>query len=397
MTISVHYQDTFIGKLNESSLILFRLFCMEKGYRLDWHSGEKRIHIEPPLDSYKVQLDFDETEDAFGKAVASSIKQYVREAGLVIDHNRSSLTPANFHITLEPIKQTTYMKRPNLFIMHNGSTQMMQFIQHLKEQFNLFQLTHSFIKQSSSSTTPPSLIVQCEMPHQDSQTTLKQYTEELAITLASGILHYFATSLGIDIAYFTKEPLLPFLDQKPSRSSASKERPNPSASKKPIKRQQEKAVTMAEVFFDYVLYPSRELKQYMITGDLVIKNTGTVPLRNPVICLKAHPIEQISLGGQILPPAMADIYGVQTDDGIKGWRYVEENWFEKAQERGEYWITTIDESTIKPGEEAVLPSFQLTLKEKENSKEQMIVQSVVYFKQNEASFASNNDIVIAYA
>ncbi|MED4912172.1 hypothetical protein P9761_28880 [Brevibacillus centrosporus] len=152
----------------------------------------------------------------------------------------------------------------------------------------------------------------------------------------------------------------------------------------------------AEVFLDYTLFHSDlEHRPFLLIGNLYVKNTGTEDLINPIICLRVSPMESIKLGGQILPPNLVETMGVQSSSGIKGWRYLEDDWFSQAQERGEYWIAPIQPILISPKATEPFQNFQISIKKPENGSI-VTVEAVVLFNEQEIHFPANNRIAISF-
>ena len=114
----------------------------------------------------------------------------------------------------------------------------------------------------------------------------------------------------------------------------------------------------AEVYFDYHFLVDHQHSKVQIFGSLHIKNTGTAVLRNPVICLKFQPGHQeMKMTGQILPKNYVETKAVVNREGVKGWQYLKENWFEDFEQKGELWICPIHELEIVPRENGVFVQF----------------------------------------
>ncbi|MFJ9497447.1 hypothetical protein [Brevibacillus centrosporus] len=163
-----------------------------------------------------------------------------------------------------------------------------------------------------------------------------------------------------------------------------------------IKQAQVEKRLEAEVFLDYTLFHSDlEHRPFLLIGNLYVKNTGTEDLINPIICLRVSPMESIKLGGQILPPNLVETMGVQSSSGVKGWRYLEDDWFSQAKERGEYWIAPIQPILISPKATEPFQNFQISIKKPENGSI-VTVEAVVLFNEQEIHFPANNRIAISF-
>jgi hypothetical protein len=151
----------------------------------------------------------------------------------------------------------------------------------------------------------------------------------------------------------------------------------------------------AEIYFDYNVIPNRKSERYSIKADFFIKNTGNVDLTNPKICFRMDPPDKIEIGGQILPPEMSEIFSLQGQNGAQGWKYMGKDWLEKAYSTGEYWIETIQESFIPPGETIKVEGLQFTVESLEEQEASTIL-GFVLFEAEELQLSSNNKIKITF-
>jgi hypothetical protein len=279
------------------------------------------------------------------------------------------------------------------------------------------------------------LTMQLLLPKDTDASRRKVYGEKIAFYLASGILRYFQTAQQIyPISYLPMNVIKDFLgstlldrsrtyqlghDEGEEQERAQVEEQtqtleiHQSVQIEPENEEQndltEETVSLAEinqapaekrleaeVFFDYTLFHSDlEHRPFLLMGNLYVKNTGTEDLINPIVCLRVSPIESIKLGGQILPPNLVETMGVQSSSGIKGWRYLDDDWFSQAQERGEYWIAPIQPILISPKATEPFQNFQISIKKPENGST-VTVEGVVLFNEQEVHFPANNRIAISF-
>lgn len=157
-----------------------------------------------------------------------------------------------------------------------------------------------------------------------------------------------------------------------------------------------KEIVAIEVFWDYtVLLSENDDKETIIFADLHIKNTGTVQLQHPLICIRMEPPAVAKLSGKILPPDAVEAMGVYTmEGGIEGWVFMNtgEEWLE-AINRGEYWIQSIQPLVLPPGESQSINGFQLTIP-RQKSGDRFIIHAFVYIDKK--PYASTNKISIQF-
>jgi len=101
------------------------------------------------------------------------------------------------------------------------------------------------------------------------------------------------------------------------------------------------------------------------------------------------------MGGQILPPKLVETMAVQGMNGLKGWRYLEDDWFTQAMERGEYWIAPIAPVTIAPKATESFQNFQISFL-KQDAGKAVIVEGVVVCNNQEVQFSANNRIAVSF-
>jgi hypothetical protein len=154
-------------------------------------------------------------------------------------------------------------------------------------------------------------------------------------------------------------------------------------------------VTRAEVFFDYTaILTDKDENEWLILGNLCIKNTGNKVLRNPQVLLRLTPSNALNLGGQILPPNVVDTLGVQSSEGSKGWMYLDEDWLKKGHEKGEYRIGPIQPLEILP-EEMEMHSLQISII-KSRVRGAVTVEGFVYFEEQGYQCIANNRIALSF-
>ncbi|MDX8343980.1 hypothetical protein [Rossellomorea sp. YZS02] len=161
-----------------------------------------------------------------------------------------------------------------------------------------------------------------------------------------------------------------------------------------VRESQEKK-PYAEIYLDYNVIPNRKTERYSIKADFFIKNTGNVDLTNPKICFRVDPPDKIEIGGQILPPEMSEIFSIQGQNGAQGWKYMGKDWLEKAFSTGEYWIESIQETFIPPGETLAVEGLQFTVENLEEQESSTII-GFVLFEDQELQLSSNNKIKITF-
>lgn len=145
----------------------------------------------------------------------------------------------------------------------------------------------------------------------------------------------------------------------------------------------------AEAFLNYTLILSdKEENGWIVSGELLIKNTGIQDLFNPYVCFKVKPPERITLGGQIVPPNVVDTIGVQNSDTIN-WKYVDEDWYKKGKSEGIYWIAPTTPFSIGANETGV-HRFQISINPE--AEKNISIEAFVYFEEQKLQVQASNQI-----
>ncbi|GEN36272.1 hypothetical protein [Aneurinibacillus danicus] len=431
MKIQVHYNGDTRGEIPYTSLPAFRLLCEQNGLQVRWKAEERTLYLNPGLTGIKIylasglnELEISSKKDnRYEHEVMKKTKEFLSDSGaditLLYDH---TLTPSygDLYIRLAFLEDDS-VKKPKIALDYDWNINNKKLLDYLREKLQNEEMEFVAKRHTEMGLNIPLLKLQCRLPNLDQASPFVFLIEDIAITLASGILFYFHDSRQIspfsclplhaldEFIYGTRKSqdssvfAVQLGEQEramlPERE-ADGESDVPEAERIEVKESTEvvEAVRMqAEVFFDYTVLPSeREDSSYLVIGNLYIKNTGTEDLYNPVICLKATPADSIKLQGQILPANMVETLGTQSSDGgVKGWRYLQKDWFAEALERGEYWIAPVQNFRIAPEKIEAFHNFQLSILKPEEGNT-VTIEGFVYFKERQVPFASNNRIVFSF-
>jgi hypothetical protein len=138
-------------------------------------------------------------------------------------------------------------------------------------------------------------------------------------------------------------------------------------------------------YFDYSVIFTHDRTGF-IRGSFYIENIGSKTLDNPYICFRFQPAEAIALKGKIISLLASP---TQEEMSQSIWMYMDNEWADKARERGEIWICPLRETRQKSGERIALTDFQIPIKSKID--ETITVEAFVYYhKQNYRAKAVNH-------
>ncbi|MFN7253119.1 MAG: hypothetical protein ACK4M9_20450 [Anaerobacillus sp.] len=157
----------------------------------------------------------------------------------------------------------------------------------------------------------------------------------------------------------------------------------------PVKEKQIENIINVTAYFNYSLIQDKEGTP-LIYGSFILKNTGTVTLSTPIICLKANEPKLTLIGGKIGEVGGA---GDKLIDSFEEWSYLHQDWRVKWTNQGELWLKPKQTKEIKPGEKLIFSGFDITFTNL-NSIKQIIVEGYCYFEQLTSGTKSLNSISI---
>ncbi|MFA4135008.1 MULTISPECIES: hypothetical protein [unclassified Brevibacillus] len=453
MDVEVYYSGQRGGTMPYAALPAFRLFCKQNGFQLKWDSTNKRVDLDSGLKG-KVCVLFTGISTGGGTAyeweVLGNVQKFLSDSGMevVISQNNPSLAKNTDVAIRFSLKEMRVLEKPRLIFFQSEDEKRQDLVKCLRAE-----LQHSGIpchyKVTKNQKQPSIVHIQLQLPLFTEVSKRKLYAEKIALHLASGVLEYFQNGLHIQPMAFLPPTILKLFystmlstsdkeiqqgaDEKPwaeeqstiqesNGSSAEDSESNIEGNSESDSEREELMIlaeeelldqvvtihpveevpeqvetrTAAEVYFDYTLIHSESVeKPYLLIGTLQVKNTGNVELKNPIVCLRVSPVDSIKMGGQVLPPTLVETMAVQGTSGLKGWRYLEDDWFAQAMERGEYWIAPIQPVTIAPESTESFQNFQISFLKQEAGKG-IVVEGVVLCNDQTVHFSANNRIAVSF-
>jgi hypothetical protein len=143
-------------------------------------------------------------------------------------------------------------------------------------------------------------------------------------------------------------------------------------------------------YFDYSVIFTKDRNGF-VRGSFYLENTGTETLENPYVCFRFQPAESSAIKGKII----SLITSPTQDEMLKSiWMYMDNDWAEKAKERGEIWICPLRETKFKSGDRLSLDDFQIPIKSKID--ENITVEAFVYFHKQKYRAKAVNHIAINF-
>lgn len=160
-------------------------------------------------------------------------------------------------------------------------------------------------------------------------------------------------------------------------------------------KKKEQRCTEGLAWFSYsIMLPDEEEEEKEITvvGNMIIKNTGTTTLNNPMICIRIKPSQDVHLGGKIgsITHTALTIDGTNT----QSWHYFHDNWREQTIETGEHWLKP-NHSPILENEESLSFAYELRILTKKKEKF-VLVEGFFYSDEIKNGIGTLNKITINF-
>ncbi|WP_078412173.1 peptide chain release factor family protein [Priestia abyssalis] len=423
MDVKIEFAGQEKGTIPYASLPVFRLLFNECGFQVRWDEENRKIHLYPGLSGKIIFIAQNDNSypHAFRKGkleweMLEHIQHLLAGSGaeVVLQKNSAAIGQGDLRLKLS-VLEIPSIKKPVMDVSHDLKANNQKWLTLLQDECRKAGI--QFSSNVDVSEISPHLTVQFKYPQKGDSVFWSKFKENSAIMLVMGILARLQGNHPLSVLSYLPFEHLPIWGK--DLTKAQQTSATPAQTTKSVPKNRESAVKMlreeklrkekqreektkeekrteAEIFFDYqVLLDKNNSEKVMVLGNLHIKNTGTEVLRNPSICLRLTPAESIKISGQILPPNVANVRGVMNDEGVKGWKYMNDEWLDEAQEKGETWICPIQQLNIPPRQIESFQNFQISILKPEEHKN-MKIEAFVFFREQGLECAANNQIALSF-
>ncbi|MFJ7364257.1 hypothetical protein ACIQWQ_09075 [Peribacillus frigoritolerans] len=405
MDIKVEVGNKGAGTIPYESLPAFTYLFRELGFDVQPDTENQKVQLCSALHGKRIVIssDYDVKYNTFRKhllerKVLEFIQTFLSACGakvILMDEKQES-ERADFHVYFSLFK-IPGIKEPILELIHNSKSAN-------KKLLDIFQneckRTGTKFKSNEvvRNVNNPFINIQIMYPVFTDEDFWGKLGEKYAMSITIGILARFHESSPLSVLSLVPIEIFSnmFVHSENTgfnlEPAMQKEKSLPENKKFLLKKPTITKRTEAEVFLDYHIFIEEleERNKIKLIGNLHIKNIGTEVLRNPVICLRSSPSESIKISGQILPPNVAETLGVMKNEETKGWKYMNDEWFEEM-EKGETWICPIQSKNINPRQTESLTNLQISvIQPEENSN--IRVEAFVFFIEQDLEISSSNQI-----
>jgi len=392
------------GRIVYEELPIFEYLLRQMGFDVDIDSLNQKVHLSSALFGKKITFISEKNipphsfrKQHLERKVLKHIQKFLKASGLNVHFLSQGENHASTDLQVQfSLHEVPNISKPLIEVTRSSKLYYQKQIEILQSECKKRDIKFKLITDDKYFDRSK-LKVQIMSPVMPDNEFWRQYGEDYAFIITFGILARFHGSTPLSLLSLVPvEKLLSLLEPNVHSEGTrniirdvEKEKGREDLTKTNVDRTKE-----VDVFFDYhVLIDEDENQKVRLLGNLHIKNTGTEPLRNPIICIRATPAENIKITGQILPQNFAQSKGVINHEGAKGWRYLNENWFEEFEEKGEIWICPIEAVDIQPRQTVTLSNLQI--KHLDFEQKDIRVDAYVFFSNDGLEFKSNNQISLS--
>lgn len=425
--MDLYLGDSRVCTIPDESFPAIYYCFLELGFQIEMNRTDRRVTVLPGLNNKIIQLKKDQLlkttlrREKFEDQLLQYIEKSLSSCGVQLADSESEQAELTFSITASQIQ---YINQPILEIYYDKGDVEEEWIKYIKVECQKLNIKFSIHKLANNKDYQ-TVKVHVMYPEVIEDTFWESIGENIACMLSIGLISKLRKSYHLSLlSIFPLEVFLKDFIQSGNYQlvesnkqtnlvedgietiddqidSVEKEKnqlnygidtladESPSQLEESIKQDNR---SDAEAFFDYhLLIDDTNKKSPKIFGSLTIKNTGLESLKNPIICFRMTPAGSVGIIGQILQPNTIQTQGVQTAEGPKGWRYMNENWQNEADEKGEVWVCPVHEINTDPGEYIQLPNIQMTVKSLEEVKN-IKVEAFIFFVEHGLEITANNKI-----
>lgn len=386
MDFSLNYLKKVIGKVSYEEVTTFLYMCERNGVEANVNVYERKIELAP-LGLIDKWVLISTVQDTFNRHLLFKIRNTLSQFGVQIELSNEDKGEMNdFVLKLNFTNQEDSEDSVSVSVKKQGEKEnewVIPFQKHLNRTPISLNYEES-VDQTISHTCEISGNVTYSSPQ--SKNVL---LDQLAIAISSSLFHKLQNRLPIEFIHWISKVY--------TGENITQPHPLLNQQSKPVQQMHlnKEVVKGVDVFFNYHVLITEKENQMLVSSDLIMRNTGTIALTNPKICIYIDPATTVNFRGQIIPPEMVEGLGVQGREQTKGWKYVHEDWFEKGVEDGEYWIAPIQTISIPPGETIALSNFQCVIKIPKDRTE-VTIDATVEFEEQTFNARSLNQMRFSF-
>ncbi|KMJ55228.1 hypothetical protein AB685_28340 [Bacillus sp. LL01] len=159
---------------------------------------------------------------------------------------------------------------------------------------------------------------------------------------------------------------------------------------------EDSVLLQCDCYFSYTLVIPKQDDDEPITmiGDFIIRNTGSIPLQEPVICIEYNHPKLANLSGKIKygPTTLTDQYIVTDEIQQEPWEFVEGTTLKEAKKAGLFSLKPVNRTSIRANETLSFSHFEIQIPPDIDESE-VVVQGYMACKEFPEGIPSLNKMI----
>jgi len=131
-------------------------------------------------------------------------------------------------------------------------------------------------------------------------------------------------------------------------------------------------------------------RKSLIQGDVLIENTGSLPLDTPTICFRFHPGDIAALKGHVVHEEDLPLAEGEQEENV--WVILDTEDGSEKNESGEIWVRPSDSLVINPRQSTAFTNFQIPIDH--SYLDSVRIECFVFFGDNVYKVRCGNEIVV---
>ncbi|KGA97310.1 hypothetical protein AJ85_16665 [Alkalihalobacillus alcalophilus ATCC 27647 = CGMCC 1.3604] len=147
-------------------------------------------------------------------------------------------------------------------------------------------------------------------------------------------------------------------------------------------------------YFAYSMMIPKEDHTVTIKGHFIMKNLGTTPLHEPIICFVFNQPKLSNLAGKISHPKQRDLNMYLMDDQNleQSWSFTENQSRKEAKKTGQYWLRPNNIQKLEPNETLSFSDFEIEIP-KGVDNPSFVVDAYIYGREISEGKSADNQIM----
>ncbi|MDN4523292.1 hypothetical protein [Fictibacillus fluitans] len=341
MVIDLYFDGQKKGSINAADLYFYVTYFEQKGFKLSFNPLKKRLTVLSGR-SRQITIHVDGKADEREKRLAAGLSDILSAMGILTTWDEDELGSI-LNVYLSTKNTNSY----GIMIEHGGGAEAL--MRRLKKDRaisgDLFRFKNKWF------LLPLDVIkLQIGLNSKQDEALALKHLQLIGFHFGLGIAEHYKQGGGEEVDWNVLFP---------AGTVRHEEKP---AEGKESSSSDEKTYS-ADLVLDYTVFHEEPLSgedALSVTAKAIMTNTGSLPIAQPMLCLRFSPPGKMKLNGKLFTAErLQEITPNQMNLLQDAWRYVEADGQVKARETGDYWLRPVVSTTLNPGQQLIF-DFQLS-------------------------------------